>query len=382
MWSCSDMPSRTVDNPSQPTRVLVVLASAQRRGAELQGFELAQGLASRGYCCETMAVVRGSGEHALDVEIAGRSRWSVRGLLCLRRRCRGAITVAHGSSSLLAVALATFGTTNRWVYRNISDPAAWAGGTMRRARTGAFLRRASAIVALWPGAAESLARLYRLRAERLTVIPNDRDPRRFAPISAAERSAARAALGLTGSVVLFLGALSEEKEPLLAVDVARRLPDVTLVIAGEGPMRAEVEAFASEEAPGRVVLLGNCPDPGQVIAASDLLLMTSRTEGMPGAIIESLLRGVPVVATAVGAVPVMLEDPRDGLVAPVGDAEAIVACVRTVLDRRADTEVSGDLGDTGERAARAARAYAPSTVLDRWEALLASVTAGTRRAGR
>lgn len=349
-------------------RVVVVIPSTQRRGSEIQGVALADGLRKRGWETEVVAVESGSGDHPLDVAVLGRTRRSLRGILRLRRLSKGATVVAHGSSSLVAVAVATWGTRTPWVYRNIGDPAAWVRGRLARLRTGVLMRRASGFAVLWPGAAESLRSLYRIGAVPMEFIPNDRDPSRFPVVTAGDRAAARAALELEGQVVLFLGALSHEKDPLLAVEAIARLGTATLLVAGDGALRSEVDRLASARAPGRVRMLGVIDDPERAIAASDVLALTSRTEGMPGAIIESLMRGVPVVATSVGAVSTMLERKDDGLVVAPSDVEGLVAALTTVLERTedADTRLA--------RSVRACAAYGPEQILDRWESLLGRVS--------
>lgn len=349
-------------------RVVVVIPTTQRRGSEIQGVAFADGLRGRGWQAEVVAVEPGSGDHLLEVEALGRTRRSLRGLLRLRSLARGATVVAHGSSSLVAVAVATWGTRTPWVYRNIGDPAAWVRSRLARVRTGVLMRRASGFAVLWPGAADALRSLYGIGAVPTECIPNDRDPSRFALVTADERIEARASLGVDGPVVLFLGALSAEKDPLLAVEAVARLGAVTLLVAGDGPLRSEVERVARLRAPGRVRVLGTTNDPGGAIAASDALVLTSRTEGMPGAIIEALLRGIPVVATGVGAVATMLEREDDGLVVAPGDVDGLVAALSTVLDR------GDEAGDRAARSERACAAYAPEQILDRWESLLRRVS--------
>jgi glycosyltransferase involved in cell wall biosynthesis len=282
---------------------------------------------------------------------------------------RNAVVISHGSSSLLAVALATAASSTRWVYRNIGDPAAWVPTRWARMRTGWFMRRASAFAVLWPGAASSIQSLYRTGGTPMTVIPNDRDPQRFTAVSDEERRAAREALALEGNVVLFLGSLTAEKQPLTAVEAVSRIAGATLLVVGDGPLATEVRELGERLAPGRVRMLGVRGDPELAIAASDVLLLPSRTEGMPGVIIESMMRGVPVVATAVGAVLSMIDEGSTGCVVGVGDVEAMVRALQTVL--------------TGDPARfrsvcrmRAVRDYSPQAVLDSWDELLGGLSAG------
>jgi len=348
--------------------VVVVLPSAQRRGAEIQGAELASELRIRGWDARVVAIAPGAGTSALDVPVLGGTRWSMRGLMALRRAAKDSLLVAHGSSALLAVGLATIGTRSRWVYRSIGDPNAWVSGWAQRLRTGFLLRRADAVVVLWSGAQEAMVSTYRVSRGRIVTIPNHRDPDRFTPIGADERETARRRLGVGGPVVLFLGALSVEKGPLNAVAAVAGIDGATLLVVGEGALAEEVRLLGERLAPGRVRLHGPTDDPGGVLAAADVLVLTSRTEGMPGVIIEALMRGIPVVATDVGAIRSMIADGVNGYVVPVGDTGAMVDALRKILN---DTTRSG-LASEFSGAAR--NTYSPASVLDRWEALLVALT--------
>jgi len=348
--------------------VVVVLPSAQRRGAEIQGAELASALRTRGWDARAVAIAPGAGTAAINVPVLGGTRWSLRGLMALRRSAKNSLLVAHGSSALLAVGLATIGMRSRWVYRSIGDPNAWVSGWAQRLRTGFLLRRAEAVVVLWPGAEEAMVSTYRVKRGRIITIPNHRDPDRFAPIAPEERETARGRLGVGGPVVLFLGALSVEKGPLDAVTAVAGIDAATLLVVGEGPLAEEVRRLGERLAPGRVRLHGPTDDPGGVLAAADVLVLTSHTEGMPGVIIEALMRGVPVIATDVGAVRSMIADGVNGYVVPVGDTGAMVNALRKTLDEQA----GGPLASAFSSAAR--RTYSPAIVLDRWETLLSSLT--------
>ena len=202
----------------------------------------------------------------------------------------------------------------------------------------------------------------------MTVIPNDRDPQRFPLVDDEERRTRREAMALDGKVVLFLGSLTDEKQPLTAVEAVSHIEGATLLVVGDGPLADDVRDFGERVAPGRVRMLGVSDDPASVIAASDVLLLPSRTEGMPGVIIESMMRGVPVVATAVGAVPSMIDEGSTGCVVGVGDVDAMVGALRTVLAADVVTFRSACRN-------RAVRDYSPEAVLDRWEALLGGLSA-------
>jgi glycosyltransferase involved in cell wall biosynthesis len=167
--------------------------------------------------------------------------------------------------------------------------------------------------------------------ERVVTIRNGVDLDRFRPV---ERAPVRERLGLHGPVVLCVGNLLPVKDHALAIETVAGLPDVTLLIAGEGPERSRLEAFANTAGLGhRLRLLGNRSQAElvELYAAADVLLLPSRSEGMPNVVLEALACGLPVVATAVGGVPEVLPDPAAGRVVPERTPEALRAAVSAVL---------------------------------------------------
>jgi glycosyltransferase involved in cell wall biosynthesis len=147
------------------------------------------------------------------------------------------------------------------------------------------------------------------------------------------RDTARQALGLPaeGPVVASVGRLITIKRPDRLLAVARLLPEVTFVVAGEGPLLGETRL----KAPGNVRFLGWRADVETVWAAADVALLTSDNEGMPVSLIEAALCGTPAVSTDVGSVAEVVT----GEVAEP-DAGALASAVRRVLaqDLRAQAE--------------------------------------------
>lgn len=348
------------------TRVLIVLASAERRGAEVEGAQLAAELISAGLDAEVVALHAGANP-SLEVETLGSAPLAVSTLRALRAAAKGVdVVVAYGSTTLPACALALLGRRTPFVYRSIGDPARWSRGRFHRWRTGVLFRRAAQVVALWPEAAESIRRLYRVPADRITCIANARpEPDAAAVIT---REAAREALGLPAdaTVVAWVGALADEKRPLLAVASVAATDGAFLLIAGEGPLRSTVAAACARELPGRHVLAGLVVPLAPVWAAADAVLLTSRTEGMPGVLIEAALHGVPAVATDVGAVrQIVLDGVAGRVVAEGADASVIAAALREVVVAHAE------FGAAAERHVHLAFVW--QSVLPEWLRVLASV---------
>ena len=348
-------------------RVLIVLASTERRGAEVEGSQLAAQLRAAGVDAEAVALHAGAAP-SLAVQSLGPAPLAISTLRALRATAAAFdVVVAYGSTTLPACAIALFGTRIPFVYRSIGDPARWTRGRFHRWRTGVQFRRARHVVALWPGAAGSIRRLYRVPPERITCIANARP----VPDAAAARlrDAACETLGLPpdATVVAWVGALAEEKRPLLAVDAVAATAGAFLLMAGEGPLRPAVAAACADALPGRHRLAGVMVPLDPLWAAADVVLLTSRTEGMPGVLIEAALRGVPAVATDVGAVREIVRDGVTGRVVPeCADATVIATALREAVAARAQ------LGAAAEQHSRAEFVW--PAVLPEWLAVLAEHT--------
>lgn len=351
--------------------MLHVLTEDVRRGAEMSALLVRDELRERGFSARAVALTSVPEQPRLDVEVLGPGRLHRRTLGALRRLGRAVdVVVAHGSSTLPACAIALAGTGTPFVYANIGDLSYWAGSGHRHWRTAALLRRPAAVAARSERSAETLVRDFGVPAARVRVVPNGRPAQRFRPAGAEGRARARARLGLDGGpVVGWVGSLTTEKRPDLAVRAVSHLVSAHLVMAGDGPLRAEVESLAARVAQGRVHLLGAVDDVAPVYALMDLLLLTSDSEGLPGVLIEAGLAGVAAVATKVGFVDEMVVDGVTGLLVPPGSPQALAEALgRALRDARA----------LGERAAgHCLDTYSMTAVGDRWEELLVEVLART-----
>ncbi|WP_439677396.1 glycosyltransferase family 4 protein [Embleya sp. MST-111070] len=363
--------------------VLHVVTDPRRRGSQAFAHDLDAALRDRGRS-STVVALAGSGE--MDFPVLGPGRLHPSTLRELRRRAAGAgVVIAHGSTTLDACGIALAGTGTPFVYVNIGDPRHWARDAVRRARVGLLLRRAAAIASVSPTGREILLHTYRLAPSRVRAIPNGRRPERFPPPAATDRSKARAELGLpTGATVLVVvGALAVEKRVALAIEAFAQLvegdseraeaasehaelPTYHLLVAGEGPERAALEALAARRAPGRVTFTGNLADLGPVYRAGDVLVLSSTSEGVPGVLVEAGMTAIPAAVTDVGFVRDVVVDGVTGALAEVGpgagDPAPLVAAIRRVL---ADRDAMGLAAR-----ARCLERHAMETVVDAWTALL------------
>jgi glycosyltransferase involved in cell wall biosynthesis len=164
-------------------------------------------------------------------------------------------------------------------------------------------------------------------------------------------------------LVLTVARLDAQKGIPVLLDAVASVPDAAFVVAGDGPDRAALEARAvSLGLADRVRFLGHRRDVASLLAAADVLVLPSLYEGLPLSVLEAMIAGVPVIATAVGGTDEVVRDGETGTLVPPGDASALAAAIRRVLG---DRERSSRLAD----AARALVAREHSV-----EAMVASVS--------
>lgn len=158
-------------------------------------------------------------------------------------------------------------------------------------------------------------------------------------LSDVEVGALRTEWGVAANarVVGSVGRLAPQKDPIafveLAAQVCAQRPDAQFVWLGDGPLRAAVEArIASRGLAGRITLAGLQADADRQLGAFDVLVSTSRWEGLPRVLVEALLAGVPVVASEIPAHREALADGRFGRLVPAGAGAAWAEAVCAVLD--------------------------------------------------
>ncbi len=249
----------------------------------------------------------------------------------LSQSARGADVVhAHGlrAGVVTAVALRRLGSRRPAFVVTLHN--AMTGRRLRR-RVLSFVearlaRSADQIVAVSPDLVVGL-RKTRPDADRALVASR-------LPPPAAGRAETRAALGVdeSSTLVLAIGRLHRQKGFDILVAAAGLLagvaPAVVFVVAGEGPMRAELERLIVQS-PGDVRLLGDRADIAELAQAADVVVMPSRWEGWSLAAAEVLSAGRPFLASAVGGLPELVGD--GGILVAAEDPEALADAIRRVL---------------------------------------------------
>ncbi len=176
-----------------------------------------------------------------------------------------------------------------------------------------------------------------VRNSSMPVIENGVDPDRFKP-DTDRRVKMRKTLGWSDRFIwLAVGRLEDPKDYLRMVQAFRpiyeRWPSARLVIAGEGRLRAEIEATVQEaNLHAAVTLLGSRQDVPDLMNAADAFVLCSEWEGCQLVLLEAGAAGLSAVATNVGAAPQIVIPNRTGFLIPPRDTEALTGAMLQLLD--------------------------------------------------
>jgi glycosyltransferase involved in cell wall biosynthesis len=181
-----------------------------------------------------------------------------------------------------------------------------------------------------------------VRTDRIRVIYNAIDPTRFHEPDARYRAKLlRYFRQPRTHVIGAAGRLSPEKGFEVLVKAAERVlreqPSTGFVLFGEGPERASLQKQINAAGLGQsFILAGFRADLDRFLPHFDLFVLPSYTEGMPNVVLEAFAAGVPVVATAVGGTPEIVEDGVSGYLVPSGDDETMAERIGQALDNADD----------------------------------------------
>ena len=338
--------------------VLTVIDALMTAGAETVATRIALGLDPQRFesiICSTRPSpehhVRAARAEGIEVlELQRRSKldvWRWRPLVQLLRNGRVDVVHAHKFGSNLWAALlkprsrlpVLIAHEHSWSYE----------GTMRRIVDRELIaRRADAVVAVSPTDRMRMIELERIPPEKVVFIPNGIPDR-----PAGKADGVRHELGLApaDSVVGTVCGLRPEKELETALRALARLaphrPGLRFVVVGDGPERKRLERLASDLGVPTLFLGQRANDEvPDLLAAMDVLVLTSRFEGMPLAILEWMAAGKAIVASRVGGIPAIVADGEEALLVPPRDYVTFADQLARLLD---DPDERRRLGEAARR---------------------------------
>lgn len=352
-------------------RILILDTSPIRRGAQVFAEELAECLVVKGYPVKRIYLFQPVESQLVSLRAQDVvfpffedsiyekfPTFQPCLLLALKREIESfqpQIILCNGSKTLKYGAwLQIFGFANQSKVsgRFIDDAIFWNEKGIKKRAYSYWLSRFDGMVSVSQASAKSMISHYQFQKPS-TVIHRVFDPKKFE--NAPSREEARAQLGISEKeeVLLFLGNLTAQKRPDRFMEIVSRLyvnrPNLKVLIVGDGPMREELEnqkardkkrEARSERRETRIespkdVIEGHGSDKSKILdlasfvyftgyqqdvapylAAAELLVLTSDTEGLPGVVLEAAHFGVPCVATEIGGISECLVDGETGMLIP------------------------------------------------------------------
>lgn len=274
------------------------------------------------------------------------------------RRFDHDVIVAHGGDAFKYLALAA---RSPLVYCIIGTLPAGARRGARRLAWATLARRAWRAAPVSDDVADDCRGVLSLRSDRVTVIPNGRDDRRFIPAFRPQGEPV---------ALLFVGRLIADKRPQQFLRLVEQLRSDGYAVSGRmvgtGPMDARLRDRA---AGAGVELVGWAADVVPHLQRADILVFPSAPdgEGMPGVLIEAGLCGVPAVSTRVAGASAVIEDGETGLLVDVDDLDGLVRATTDLVEHE---QRRSAMGVAARR--RCEQQFSLGGVAARWDLLLRS----------
>ncbi len=334
--------------------ILQVIQQGQLRGAELFALDLSAELAREGsWEASVVSLLRLDASYAAAAATAGikviaaqpngrahgfdpRLAWKLREVI------DGGpypIVQANGAGTLKYLVAARWLSRRRWwlVYRAIGMGSFWRRGLGRRLSYSWLLAQPDLVVAVCRAVADDLLATTLVDPRKILVVPNGVKRSRLG-IHPGQRESTRALLGVTPDehLLIYVGSLTREKNVHTIITTIAKIRleglPVKAVFIGDGPLRTSLQdAVRRHGLETAIQLLPSQTSVGKYLASADLFVLPSLSEGMPAAIIEAGLNGVPTVAYSVGGVPEVIVHGTTGLLVRPGDETGFAQAVATLL---------------------------------------------------
>ena len=190
--------------------------------------------------------------------------------------------------------------------------------------------------------------------QRVFVVYNGLDPATVETTMPTAEAKKRLGLSEAAQTVSIIGRLDPQKNHGLFIAAAERIaarrPDARFLIVGEGKLRAEIESrIRGSGLTDRVLMLGNRSDMPEILAATDVCVLTSHYEGLANVLLEAMCVGIPVVCTAYNGADELVTDGKEGFLAPLNDADGVAERILRLLG---DPELRRRMGEAGRESVR------------------------------
>ncbi len=353
-------------------------ASCGWGGQEIRILEESRGLIERGHevrvlCPATSRIFEEGPKRGVPTTALPIGRKNLQGLFALRRFLKqNPVDVINTHSStdtwLAALACRTLIKAPPIVRtRHISSPIPnnWASRWL-------YTRAVSHIVTTGEALRQQVIEQTGADPARITSVPTGIDPERFKP---GDKREARIKLGLDpeANYIGIVATLRSWKGHLYLLEAFAKLdaPGWKLLIVGDGPQRETLLKRVDElKIKQNIILAGQQPNPEDWLRTMDIFCLPSyANEGVPQAILQAMLTGLPIVTTPIGAILEAVTDGETALIVPPKDATALAAAIARLLD---DPDLATRLGAAARR--RASADFSRETLLDHMEQVFLQAT--------
>jgi glycosyltransferase involved in cell wall biosynthesis len=394
LLAASCVAPRRARRAGERTRVLHIISSLGVGGAQRQLAELVNRTPADRYHVDVLVLGRADGEFSRQwfsreaVSVTYLAEWPrlVSSVFEVRRHCvAGHYDIVHTwlfMANVIGVAGARLAGVPRVIasVRNLSLwKRTWYRQWWLRAADALCSRAADVVTVNAQALAADHGRWALYPPARIDVVHNGLDPSQFAGDLRAARAGVRLAAGLDhdATVIGTVGRLAPEKDHLTFLRLLRQVraarPEVHGVIVGDGQLRGQLEAAATELGlDGAVTFLGERDDARRLMAGFDVFVLTSTIEGFPNVLLEAAFLGVPAIASRVGGNADVLARLDDTFEA--GDAEAAAERVLAFVDTPSLAETRAALNRR-----RASTMFTADRTAARWFALYDAPSAPTAR---
>ena len=342
-------------------KITHVVENLNRGGLERAVIDLIRAQCVLGHDCQVVCLFeRGSladelKEHGVAVHACGKQRgFDIASLKRLRRHLNdhaSEILHTHNAVAHYYAVLAALGLPIRRTINTRHGMGGLATGNRREWIYRRSLLRTDCVVTVCESARRDMLESGAVPAAKLVAIANGIQVERFNPADEASRSSLVASLGLPSGtrVIGTVGRLNwaKDQSSLIAAfaKVHEQDADTALVIVGDGELRAGLQEQAEKStAAGRVFLLGDRSDVGELLRGFDLFAMSSLTEGYSIALLEACAAALPIVATEVGGNAEIVRNGVNGVLIPARSEDALAHALLEMLN---DSERLAIMGNAG-----------------------------------
>jgi len=349
-----------------PLKIAQIIPTLDRSGAEKQMLLLCKALKARGHEVQVAALTRlgplaGEFERAsIPVTLIGKplkidpfalrrlAAWLRKGqfdvvqswIFAANSYCRAAARLAFGRNRTRPVVIATEMAVDLW-----KSP--WHFKIDRK-----LAQWCDAVVGNSHAVVDFYQKQVGIDATKLDCIYSGIEATEATLPDSAQKARARQEMQLApedGPVLLFAGRLAEQKrvlDLLKAVDILQHLhPRIRLLIAGDGPLKKELIAFAEAvDLKEKALFLGLRDDMPRLYNAADIVVLPSSYEGLPNVVMEAQLRGLPVVAAAAPGTTELVHHQKTGLTHPVGDSTELARLLDEIINNPEKAHALGQQG--------------------------------------